>query len=116
MENFKKLKVWLKAHLLVLEIYKITNTFPSSEKFCLNSQMRRAAISVAANIAEGSKRKTPKDRKHFLMIAETSLEELKYYLLLAYDLKYINKKIGIKVTEQAREVGKMITGFSRSIK
>lgn len=116
MENFKKLKVWLKAHKLVLEVYKITETFPKSELFCLVSQMRRAAISVVANIVEGSKRKTAKDRKHFLMMAETSLEELKYYFLLSYELKYISKEKGISLTEQAREVGKMLSGLSKSIK
>jgi len=116
MENFKRLQVWLKAHLLVLEIYKITNTFPNSEKFCLVNQMRRAAISVAANIAEGSKRSTLKDKRHLLVIAQTSLEELKYYFLLSYDLKYINKSKGEDLTNNAREVGRMMTGLSKNIR
>lgn len=113
MENFKRLKVWLKAHLLVLEVYKVTNTFPNSEKFCLVNQMRRAAISVAANIAESSKRNTSKDKRHFLIIAQASLEELKYYFLLGYDLKYINKNKGELLTNKTREVGRMITGLSK---
>lgn len=115
-ENFKKLKVWLKAHKLVLEVYKVTDKYPKSELFCLVSQMRRAAISVAANIVEGSKRQTAKDRRHFILMAETSLEELKYYFLLSYNLKYLTKKQGEDLTEQAREVGRMLTGFSRSIR
>lgn len=115
MEKFKKLTVWLKAHKLVLETYMITNKFPNSETFTLTSQMRRAAISVAANIAEGSKRKTVKDRRHFLMMAETSLEEIKYYFLLSYDLKYITREQGETLTQKAREIGRMITGLSRSI-
>ncbi len=115
MEKFKKLSVWLKAHKLVLEVYMITSLFPKSETFALTSQMRRAAISVAANIAEGSKRKTVKDRQHFLVMAETSLEELKYYFLLSYDLKYITREQGENLTQKAREIGKMITGLSRSI-
>lgn len=77
MENFKKLKVWLKAHKLTLEVYLITKNFPKTEQFSLVSQMRRASISVVANIVECSKRKTAKDRKHFLVMSETSLEELK---------------------------------------
>ncbi|MFH1838138.1 MAG: four helix bundle protein [Candidatus Kuenenbacteria bacterium] len=115
MENFKKLKVWLKAHCLVLEVYKITKKFPKNEIFGLISQIRRAVISVAANIAEGSKRKTPKDRRHFLVMLETSLEEVKYYFLLSYELGYITKEKGIELTEKAREIGKMLTGLSRSI-
>lgn len=116
MENFKRLEVWLKAHLLVLEIYKVTKTFPDSEKFCLVNQMRRAAISVAANIAEGSKRNTLKDKRHFLIIAQTSLEELKYYFLLSYDLKYINKNKGETLTNKAREIGRMMTGLSKNLR
>jgi four helix bundle protein len=77
--------------------------------------MRRAALSVVANIVEGSKRKTAADRKHFLVMAETSLEELKYYILLSYELGYITKPKGEQLTEQAREIGKMLTGLSNSI-
>ena len=115
MENFKKLKVWQKAHELVLEVYKVTAKYPSEEKFTLVSQMRRSSISVAANIAEGSKRKTVKDRKHFHTMAETSLEELKYYFLLSYELKYISKDNGEKLTEQAREVGRMLQGLTNAL-
>ena len=115
MENFKKLNVWLKAHKLVLEVYKATEQFPKAEIFSLISQMKRATISVAANIAEGSKRKSMKDRKHFLMIAETSLEELKYYFLLSYELHYITKENGEILTEKAREIGRMLNGLSKSI-
>lgn len=116
MENFKKFNVWLKAHKLVLKVYKKTDEFPASEKFCLVSQMRRAAISVPANIAEGSKRKTTKDKKHFLVIADTSLEELKYYFLLSFELRYISKQQGEELTRDAREVGKMLNGLFNNIK
>lgn len=94
MENFKKLKVWYRAHKLVLKVYKITSVFPSSEKFCLTNQMRKAAISIPANIAEGTKRKTIADKRHFLVIADASLEELKYYFLLGFELGYITKQTG----------------------
>ncbi|MBU1164188.1 four helix bundle protein [Patescibacteria group bacterium] len=115
MENFKKLKVWLKAHQLVKYVYQVTDEFPKSEMFALTSQMRRSAISIPANIAEGSKRKTVKDRRHFLVIAQTSLEELKYYFLLSYELGYIEKDIGEDLTEKAREIGRMLTGLSNSM-
>lgn len=112
MEKFKKLKVWLKTHKLALEVYKLMKNFPKEELYTLVSQMRRAAISVVANIVEGSKRKTINDRKHFLVMAETSLEELKYYFLLSYELEYISKEQGESLTGQGREVGRMLTGLS----
>lgn len=115
MEKFKKLTVWLKSHKLVLEIYRITKNYPKEELFCLVSQMRRAMLSVPANIAEGSKRKTKKDRQHFLSMAETSLEEVKYYLLVSYELTYISKEEGEALTEQAREIGRMLNGLYHSL-
>lgn len=77
--------------------------------------MRRSAISVAANIAEGAKRKTVKDRKHFHNMADTSLEELKYYFVLAHDLDYISKETGIKLTNHAREVGRMLDALNKKL-
>ena len=115
MEKFKKLKVWLKAHQLTLEVYEITNAFPDQEKFSLISQMRRAAISVTANIAEGSKRNTINDRKHFHTMADTSLEELKYYFVLSSDLGYMDQEQGELLTERAREVGRMLTALSKAL-
>lgn len=116
MESFIKLKVWKKAHELVLLIYKLTKKFPSEEKYGLVSQMCRAAVSVPANIAEGNKRKGLKDKRHFQVIAEGSLEELKYYLYLTYDLKYIRQEDGKKAMELAREVGRMLHGLKNSIR
>lgn len=115
MENFKKLSVWLKAHKLVIATYKITENYPKTEMYCLMPQIRRAVISVPSNIAEGSKRKTNKDRKHFISMAETSLEEVKYYYLLSYELGYISKQEGEGLTESAREIGKMLTGLYKSL-
>lgn len=115
MEKFRELKVWEKAHHLTLEVYKITKKFPQDEKFALISQMRRAAISVVANIVEGSKRSTVKDRTHFHVMADTSLEELKYYFILCYELQYIDKEAGSRLTEQAREVGRMLTSLTKTL-
>ncbi|MDD4295179.1 MAG: four helix bundle protein [Candidatus Omnitrophica bacterium] len=82
MKDFRELKVWQKGYDLVLRISKVTLNFPEIEKFGLVSQMRRSAVSIIANIAEGNKRRTNKDFKHFLNIAEGSLEEIKYFLFL----------------------------------
>ncbi len=114
--NFQELKVWQKAHELVLSVYKITENFPKSELFCLTSQMCRAAISVAANIVEGFRRRSMKDSLHFYNMASASLEELKYYFILSRDLKYISEIVyqsGLNLTE---EVSKMLNGWIKSQK
>jgi len=77
--------------------------------------MKRASISVVANIVEGTKRKTSADRRHFLVMSQTSLEELKYYFLLSLDLKYIVIDTKEILIEKAREIGRMLTGLSKSI-
>lgn len=87
-KSFKDLIVWQKAHEFVLGVYKLTDTFPKSEIYCLTSQFRRAAISIAANIAEGFKKFGKQDKIRFLNIAQGSAEECKYYLILAKDLGY----------------------------
>jgi four helix bundle protein len=115
MENFRKLKVWQKAHVLVLRIYRTTSLFPAEERFGLTSQLRRAAVSIAANIAEGSKRPTSKDQRHFYVMSEGSLEEVKYYILLGYDLKYIELQSGRELMEQAREIGRMLSGLRQAV-
>ena len=86
--NFRELKVWQKAHALVLEIYKLTKTFPKEELYGLTSQLRRSGFSVPANIAEGFKKRGQKDKARFYNIAQGSLEETRYYLILAEDLGY----------------------------
>ena len=87
-KTFKDLIVWQKAHQWVLEIYHFTNSFPSGEQFGLTSQLRRAAISIPANIAEGFKRKGNPDKARFYNIAQGSVEECRNYLILARDLSY----------------------------
>lgn len=115
MEKFLQLEVWWKAKELVILVYKITENFPKSEKFGLISQMRRAAVSVMANIAEGSKKKSLKEKKYFHEMADTSLEELKSYCYLCFDLKYITKDQGQKLMNLAREVGRMLYKLNMSI-
>ena len=77
--NFQELEVWQRAHQLALVVYRVTKTFPADEKYGLVSQMRRAAVSIPANIAEGFKRRGQADKMRFYNTGETSLEELKYY-------------------------------------
>lgn len=104
-KTFKDLKAWQKSHELVLEIYKITQNFPAEEKFGLVSQMRRAAVSIASNIVEGLRRKSRKDSLNFYNMAESSLEELKYQLLLSFNLKFINNNEFDKVMDSANWAG-----------
>lgn len=96
-------------------MYKITEEFPKNEIFCLVSQMRGAAISIAANIAEGSKHITQKDKHHFMVMADTSLEELKYYFILGCDLSYMSYEQSEGLIQRSREVGMLLNGFMKSI-
>jgi four helix bundle protein len=86
--TFQDLIVWQKAHGFVLSVYKFTETFPKSEIYGLTSQFRRAAVSIPANIAEGFKKKGAADKVRFMNIAQSSLEECRYYLILSRDLEY----------------------------
>ena len=113
-ESFEDLKVWQKSHELVLEIYKMIKTLPKEEKFGLISQMTRAAVSVSANIAEGFKRRSIKDKINFYNTSQSSLSELQYYLILVKDLKYSGKIE--KANLLIEEVGKMLNGLITSIK
>ncbi len=111
-KRFEDLKVWQKSHELVLEVYNVTQQFPGEEKFGLTSQIRRSAVSVAENIAEGSKRQHLNEYIQMLYIAQGSLSETNYYLLLAKDLKCLS---GIKYQElfnRGEEIGKMLSGLT----
>jgi four helix bundle protein len=114
-KTFRDLKVWQKAHELTLAVYKATHNFPSEEKYGLCSQIRRAAASVPTNIVEGFKRRGNKEFARFLNIADGSLEETKYHLILSFDLGYLNKEEYDKLYEICNEVGRMISGLERSL-
>lgn len=88
-KDFKELLVWQHAHLLTLEVYRITQRFPQEERFGLSNQLRRAVVSVESNIAEGSARNTSRDFLQFLFVARGSLAEVEVQLLIAKDLGYI---------------------------
>ena len=86
--SFTNLVAWQKAHKFVLAVYKFTKQFPTEEKYGLTSQLRRAAVSIPANLAEGFRKKSSADKKRFFNIAQGSLEECRYYLILSKDLGY----------------------------
>ena len=114
-KTFRDLVVWQKAHSLVLEIYKISKTFPSDEKFGLISQVRRSASSVATNIVEGYKKKGNKEFLHFLNIADCSLEETKYHLLLSKDLDYLDQDDFDRLLSSCDEIGRMLFKLQQSL-
>ncbi len=111
MNTFRDLLVWQEAHKLVLMIYRTTDAFPKSEQFGLTSQMRRAAVSVPANIVEGFKRLSFAEKARFYNIAEASLEELKYFLILSKDLEFATESL---LFEQADTVGRLLHRFIQS--
>lgn len=114
-EDTSKLIVWQKAHELVLKIYEITKGFPKDEQFGLTSQIRRAAVSIPSNIVEGKARGSNKDYNRFLMIARGSLEEVKYQMLLARDLKYIDEVIYKEIYRSMDEVGRLLGGLIKRL-
>jgi four helix bundle protein len=111
-QHFQQLEVWKKAHELVLITYQVTKEFPREERFGLVSQMRRAAVSVPANIAEGFKRRGINEKIRFYNIAEGSLEELKYFFILANDLGYVTSNDDLLA--QADTVGRLLYGLITS--
>lgn len=115
-KGYQKLKVFREADKLVLLIYQITKKFPREEMFGLVSQMRRAAVSIVANIIEGQVRESNKGFLRFLFIANGSLVELEYYIDLALKLSFINKEEHEKLDEQRRTVGVLLNGLIKSLK
>jgi four helix bundle protein len=111
MKTFRDLLVWQKAHYLIMETYRATQRFPADERFGLVQQMRRAAISVAANITEGHRRKSKLEFLKFLNVAHSSLDELQYYVILSHDLRYLHKSYADAISNLAEEVGRMLTGL-----
>jgi four helix bundle protein len=111
-KSFQDLIVWQKAHQFVLSVYRFSNEFPKTEIYGLTSQFRRAAISIAANIAEGFKKKSPADKLRFFNISQGSLEECRYYLILTKDLNYGDST---SLISQLEEVSKLLIVYSTKI-
>jgi four helix bundle protein len=109
-QSFKDLLVWRKAHGFVLDVYAVTESFPESERFGLSSQLRRAAASIPANIVEGFRRATVRERVRFYNIAQASADECTYHLILAHDLGYADTG---KLQHRLDEVGRILYGYIR---
>ncbi len=112
-KRFEDVEVWRKAHAWVLRIYKFTEGFPKHELFGLTSQLRRAAVSVPANFAEGFKKRGLADKIRIYNIAQGSLEECRYFLILARDLRYGDSN---SLLDSLEEISKMLESYSRAIR
>lgn len=112
-QKFEELIVWQRAHQFVLLVYRITAGFPKDELYGLTSQFRRAAISIAANIAEGYVKRTKPEKIRFLNISQGSVEECRYYIILSTDLKYTTDDALGSLLE---EVSKLLNSYTRAIK
>ncbi|MEK7640978.1 MAG: four helix bundle protein [Patescibacteria group bacterium] len=115
-KNFTDLIVWQKGHKLVLDIYKKTGQFPSTEVFSLTNQLRRAAVSITSNIAEGFSRKTHKEKLQFYFMALGSLSEVQNQLLIARDLNYLDAGLFDQMTLVSIEISKMLNGLMKAIR
>lgn len=112
---YKDLIVWQKSYEFTLEIYKVTKDYPNDEKFGLVSQMRRAASSIPANIAEGNMRKSPNEYKQFLYIARGSLAEMEVWSQLSLDLGYIDQLVYKSLNDKCIELGRLLNGLLKSL-
>ena len=115
-KNYRDLKVWQKSIVLVTDVYKLTSKLPSEEKFGLQSQIHRAAISIPSNIAEGHSRWYRKEFLHHLSISYGSLAELETQLLIAEKLQFIKHDEVQSIFEKTTEIGKMINGLRKKLK
>jgi four helix bundle protein len=111
MRDFRELKVWHKAHSLTLDVYRVTKSFPREELYGLTSQIRRAAASIGANIAEGAGKSSRADLGRYLQIALGSASELEYHLLLSCDLGYLVPEVHQQLSQRVVETKKMLSGF-----
>lgn len=116
MHNFKELKIWQKALELSVEVYKVTGLFPKEDKFGLISQIKRSAVSIPSNIAEGAGRNSEKEFLYFLSIANGSSYELQTQLLISNKLKFLNDDLLESMLFELNEIQKMNYNFQKSLK
>lgn len=116
MQDFRNLKAWQRAHRFTLALYRVTRTFPRDELYGLTSQIRRAACSVCANMAEGCGRKGDKEFGRFLHITLGSACELEYHLLLSADLGYLDRPAYLRLNREVVEVKRMVSGLLIKLK
>lgn len=115
MRDFRKLEVWRRGHRLALAVYQATTAFPGSELYGLTSQMRRAAVSIPANIAEGCGMGSPAELKRYMQIAMGSASELEYHILLAHDLGYLQDGQSTTLATQLVELRRMLNRFLQAL-
>jgi len=115
MRDFKELKVWQKAHHVVLDVYQQSRSFPSDERFGLTAHLRKSAISVPSNIAEGCGRESERELARFLSVAAGSASESEYQLLLARDLGYLQHDAHRQLDEQVTEIRRMLYSFIQKL-
>jgi four helix bundle protein len=115
-KNYRELIVWQRAMDLVEMIYRVSRSFPKEELFALGAQLRRAAVSIPANIAEGQGRHTTKEFLHFLSIASGSLVEMETHVLIAERLNYVSHQVASEAIGLAAEVGRLTNGLVRSLR
>jgi four helix bundle protein len=113
--DFRELLVWQKGHRLALDVYEATRDFPVEERFGISAQVRRAAVSIASNIAEGCGRDGERELARYLVIAAGSTSEVEYQLLLARDLGYLPERTHQKLDAQANELKKMLNAFVQKL-
>jgi four helix bundle protein len=115
-QDFRNLKVWDKAHTLTLDIYKTSKSFPREEMYGLTSQIRRASVSIGANIAEGACRRGDVDFARFLQIAAGSASEVEYHLLLSRDLELLQSADFQRLTDEVVEVKRMLAALMQKLR
>ncbi|NEU08946.1 four helix bundle protein [Flavihumibacter sp. R14] len=116
MQNYKELKVWAKAHQLTLFVYQVSKGYPKDEMYSLTSQLRRAASSIPANIAEGCGKNSRSDLANFLNIALGSANETEYFLLLSKDLGYLADAEHVKINEAINEIKAMLISLINKVR
>jgi four helix bundle protein len=116
MQDYKKLKVWGKAHELVIKVYKISEKFPRSETYIIKQQILRSAISIAANISEGCGKVSKKEFANFLTISLGSANETEYYLLLVKDLKFVTQQEHYELHSLVNEIKAMLLALIKKIR
>jgi four helix bundle protein len=114
-QRFTDLKVWQRAHALTMRVYRLTSCFPTGERFGLTSQIRRAAVSVGANVAEGSKRRSRADYARFLNMAEGSLAEVEHLTLVSRDLGLVSHDDAGQLLAEIDETARMLNGLRSKV-
>jgi four helix bundle protein len=112
-KTFRDLVAWQKAHAFVLEVYRVSGTFPVTERYGITSQLRRAAVSIAANIVEGFRKRGPADKLRYYNIAQGSADECLYYLILVNDLKYADSSL---LVPQLEEVSRLLQAYMNAFR